>query len=125
MTRTVARTAAPCRDLAARAVRAGPATDAYGRYVVDAEVTVPAFTPESAAARLRLLTAALAETKITGVVRPVGGYPVLYLIDPPAPWAVSVGAVHFWLGDPAEIICPNDRVLEAAWVLAERLGRRP
>src|SRR5262245_7406893 len=61
---------------------------------------------EVAMDRLALLAAVLGELGVAGMVRRIGGYPVLYVTDPPAPWAVSVGAAHFWRGDPAEIIGP-------------------
>lgn len=74
--------------------------------------------------RLTLLRAVLDDAGVIGEVRPVGGYPVLFLTDPRAPWGVSVGEVGFWLGDPPEMLCRNDRVLEAAWLIAARLRRR-
>lgn len=75
--------------------------------------------------RLKLLRAVLREAGFAGNVTLVDGYPVLFITIPRAPWGVSVGAAHFWLGDPPEVLCPNDRVLEAAWLIAERLRHRP
>jgi hypothetical protein len=74
--------------------------------------------------RLRLLGAVLGDAGFAGVVELIDDYPVLYVTDPPAPWGVSVGATHFWLGDPAEPLCRSDRVLVAAWLIADRLRCR-
>jgi hypothetical protein len=79
----------------------------------------------AAIGRLKLLSEVLAELGLSGIIRRIEGWPVLFIIEPAAPWAVSVGDAHFWVGDPPQMIAPNDRVLETAWVIAELLGRRP
>lgn len=81
--------------------------------------------PCAAMDRLKLLQAVLRESGLIGNVTLVNGYPVLFITNPRAPWGVSVGEVNFWLGDPPEVLCPNDRVLEAAWSIAGRLRHRP
>jgi hypothetical protein len=83
-----------------------------------------------AVGRLRLLGAVLGDMGLSGFVRGVSGdglacWPVLFITDPPAPWAVSAGPVSFWRGDPVRYVAPCQRALEAAWIVAEFLGRRP
>jgi hypothetical protein len=82
--------------------------------------------PHVATTRLRRLAAVLDDLGIKGVVRQVSGWPVLFVCHSgAAPFVISAGATHFWVGDPPELIGPNTRPFEAAWVVSERLGMRP
>jgi hypothetical protein len=78
-----------------------------------------------ATGRLGLLGAVLGDWGLRGFVMRVTGWPVLFITHPVAPWAVSVGPVNFWRGDPVRHLAPCDRVLDAAWIVADQLGCWP